>query len=189
MKIGIKVGDVMTRQLVSVTPSENVIDCAQKMAGKDVGIVIVKKGGKLRGVLTEKDVIWALTKKGDLRKVRAEDIMLRKISTIKPSRDIYEALVRMKKQNTRWLPITVNGRVIGILTINDILRIEPGLFDIVRGNMTIKEAEDKFRRADAVAAGKEAWMDEGECEKCGAFDLLHHLEGERICESCRDNIM
>ncbi len=188
MKIGIKVGDVMTRQLIAVTPSENVIDCAKKMASKDVGIIIVKKGNKLTGVLTEKDVIWALTKKGNLKNVKAGDIMLRKINTIKPSRDIYEALLRMKKQNTKWLPITVNGRVIGILTINDILRIEPGLFELVRGNMNIKEAGEKLRRRDDAELGKEGWSDEGECDRCEAFDLLYHLEGERICEGCRDNI-
>lgn len=188
MKIGIKVGDVMTRQLITVTPSENVIECAKKMAGKDVGIIIVKKGNKLTGVLTERDVIWALTKKGNLSKVKAGDIMLRKINTIKPSRDIYEALVRMKKQNTKWLPITVNGRVIGLLTINDILRIEPGLFELVRGNLAIKEAEEKLKRADNVGLGKGSWSTEGECGDCGGFDLLHNLDGEMICEGCRDNI-
>ena len=188
MKIGIKVGDVMTRQLIAVTPSENVIDCAKMMTGKNVGIIIVKKGSKLIGVLTEKDVIWALTKKGDLRKVKAGDIMLRKISTIKPSRDVYEALVRMKKQNTKWLPITVNGRVIGMLTINDILRIEPGLFEIVRGNMNIKEAEEKLKRKNDVMSGKELWHEEGECEDCGEFDLLRNFDGSMVCESCQDNI-
>ncbi|MFC1685504.1 cyclic nucleotide-binding/CBS domain-containing protein [Nanoarchaeota archaeon] len=187
MKIGIKVGDVMTRQLIAVTPSEKVIDCAKMMVGKDVGIIIVKKSNKLMGVLTEKDVIWALTKKGDLRNVKAGDIMLRKINTIRPSRDIYEALVRMKKQNTKWLPITVNGRVIGILTINDILRIEPGLFELVRGNMNIREAENKFKMRDSAISGEESWR-EGECESCGEFDLLRGIDGEMMCEGCRDNI-
>lgn len=186
MKIGIKVGDVMTRQLVSVTPSENVIDCAKKMAGQDVGLIIVKKGGKLSGVLTERALIWALTKKGNLKNVRASDIMLRKINTIKPSRDIYEALLRMKKQKTRWLPITVNGRVIGILTINDILRIEPGLFELVRGNMNIREAENKLHRSTNGNGGN--WHDEGECDRCGAYDLLQNYEGELVCEGCHDNI-
>ncbi len=186
MKIGIKVGDVMTRQLISVKPSEDVINCAREMAAKDVGLVIVMRAGKLLGVLTERDVIWALTKKGDLRKVKASDIMLRKITTIKPSRDIYEALVRMKKQNTRWLPITVNKRVIGVLTINDILRIEPGLFEIAAGNMTIREAEEKMRRKSDALEGKTRWLDEGECEKCETFGLLHNLDGSLICEACKD---
>lgn len=186
MKIGIKVGDVMTRQLVAVKPSEDIISCAKEMADKDVGLIVVEKNGKMLGVLTERDVIWALTKKGDLRNVKAGDIMLRKITTIKPSRDIYEALVRMKKQNTKWLPITVNKRVIGILTLNDILRIEPGLFDIAVGNMNIKEAEDKMQRKDDALSGKVRWMEEGECESCEAFGLLYNVDGSLICETCQD---
>lgn len=186
MKIGIKVGDVMTRQLVAVKPSEDVISCAREMASKNVGLVIVKKAGKLLGVLTERDVIWALTKKGDLRRVKAGDIMLRKITTIKPSRDIYEALVRMKRQNIKWLPITVNKRVIGVLTINDILRIEPGLFEIAAGNMNIREAADKMKRSNDSLAGKKGWAGEGECENCESFGLLHNLDGAMVCEACKD---
>jgi len=184
MKIGIKVGDVMTRQLVSVKPSEEIIDCAKEMASKDVGLVIVEKNGKLLGVLTERDVIWALTKKGDLRNVKAGDIMLRKITTIKPSRDIYEALVRMRKQNTKWLPITVNKRVIGLLTLNDILRIEPSLFDIAVSHMNIKDADDKLRRKEDALSGIKNWVDEGECERCGSFDLLSDSDGEMLCGKC-----
>jgi len=187
MKIGIKVGDVMTRQLIAVKPSEDIIRCAREMADKDVGLIIVEKNNKLLGVLTERDVIWALTKKGDLRNVKAGDIMLRKITTIKPSRDIYEALVRMKKQNTKWLPITVNKKVIGILTLNDILRIEPGLFDIAVGNMNIREAADKMRRKEEALSGKVRWMEEGECESCETFGLLHNVDGSLICEACQDN--
>jgi len=188
MKIGVKIGDVMSRQLIAVKPSENIINCARQMTTKDVGLVIVKKGDRLLGVLTEREVIWALTKKGDLRKVKAGDIMLRKINTIKPSSDIYEALVRMKKQKTRWLPITVKKRIIGMLTMNDILRIEPGLFEIVRENMSIKESDEKLRRKAEVLSGKESWTEEGECERCEAFDLLYNIEGELICEECTDSI-
>ena len=186
MKIGIKVGDVMTRHLVSVKPSEGVVSCAREMADKDVGLIIVEKAGKLLGVLTERDVIWALTKKGNLSNVKAGDIMLRKITTIKPSRDLYEALVRMQKTKTRWLPITVNKRVIGVLTMNDILRIEPGLFDIVAGNMNIRETEEKMRRKEDASSGKVRWWEEGECDNCQAFGLLTNLGGDLLCDPCQN---
>jgi len=187
MKIGVKVGDVMTRQLVAVKPNESIVNCAKVMANKDVGLVIVRKEGKLLGILTERDVIWALTKKHDLFRVKAGDIMLKKITTIKPSRDIYEALLRMKKQKIRWLPITIKGNIIGLLTLNDILKIEPGLFEIAIANFKIKEEEDKFRRKKDVIAGKEGWLREGECDECGAFGLLFSIDGELICENCKDN--
>ena len=186
MKIGIKVGDVMTRQLVSVRPSEEIISCARQMSEKDVGLVLVEKNDKLLGVLTERDVIWALTKKGDLRNVKAGDIMLRKINTMKPSRDIYDALVRMKKQNTNWLPITVNKRVIGLLTLSDILKIEPGLFDIAVSHLNIREADEKLKRKEDALSGRRGWAHEGECDRCSSFGLLSSVDEERVCHNCMD---
>jgi CBS domain-containing protein len=186
MRIGIKVGDIMTRNIVSVKPATAVTDCAKTMFKKDVGLVIVKDKEKLKGALTEKDIIWALTKKHDLSKVKASDIMLRKITTIKPSRDIYEALVRMRNTKIRWLPVTVKGNVIGILTIKDILRIEPSLFEIAVGNMQIKEESEKLKRKKNFLEGGETWIKEGECDDCGAYGILYNTDGKLICENCED---
>jgi CBS domain-containing protein len=187
MQIGIKVGDIMTRNVVSVKPSTTLTECARSMFRKDVGLVIVKDDEKLRGVVTEKDIIWALTKKNDLTNVKARDIMLRKITTIKPSRDIYDALVRMKNGKLRWLPVTTKGNVIGLLTIKDILRIEPSLFDIAVGNMQIKEETQKLKRKSASGEG-DSWTKDGECEECGSYGLLYE-DGERcICENCSEDI-
>ena len=188
MQIGIKVGDIMTRELVSVKPDTKINDCARSMAKKNVGMVLVKDKERLKGVLTEKDIIWALTKKHDLSNVRAKDIMLRKITTIKPSRDIYEALVRMKNGKLRWLPVTVKGNVIGILTIKDILRIEPGLFDIAVGNMQIKEETEKLKRKQDIIDGKSSNLGDGECEECGNFGPLSDSNGMLLCEDCSQDL-
>jgi CBS domain-containing protein len=188
MQIGIKVGDIMTRDVVSVKPMSTVTDCARSMFKKDVGLVIVMDEDKLKGVVTEKDIIWALTKKHDLSNVKVKDIMLRKITTIKPSRDIYEALVRMKNGKLRWLPVTVKGNVIGILTIKDILRIEPGLFDIAVGNMQIKEETEKLKRKQDIIDGKSSNLGDGECEECGNFGPLSDSNGMLLCEDCSQDI-
>ena len=178
----------MTRNVVSVKPQSTVTDCARSMFKKDVGLVIVKDQDQLKGVVTEKDIIWALTKKNDLSNVKVKDIMLRKITTIKPSRDIYEALVRMKTGKLRWLPVTVRGNVIGILTIKDILRIEPGLFDIAVGNMQIKEESEKLRRRQDIIDGKGPTLGDGECEECGNFAALSDNNGLLLCDDCSQDL-
>jgi CBS domain-containing protein len=188
MQIGIKVGDVMTRNVVSVKPESTVTECARSMFKKDIGLVIVTANERLKGVVTEKDIIWALTKKHDLSHVKVKDIMLRKITTIKPSRDIYEALLRMRNGKLRWLPVTVRGNVIGILTIKDILKIEPSLFDIAVGNVQIKEEAEKLKRRQDLLDGKENWLGEGECEECNEFGPLCENEGRLICEACSHDL-
>jgi CBS domain-containing protein len=185
MKIGVKVGDVMTRDFTSVSPETSLLNCAKFMVKKRVGSLILKDENKLKGIITEGDIIWALTKKSrkDLSKIKASEIAPRKLVTIKPSADIYEALQKMKRTKYRWLPVTINKNVIGLLTIKDILRIEPSLFDIASEIMQIKEESDKLKRRKAG----ESFI-EGVCEECGNFNLLYKIDNQMICEDCRDEM-
>src|SRR3989344_1499312 len=98
MKIGVKVGDVMTRNFVSARPEIPVLSAIGLMVKKRVGSLILEEDGFLKGILTEKDIMWALSKKKDLSGVKANEICSRKITTIKPSADIYDAIVLMKKK-------------------------------------------------------------------------------------------
>ncbi|MFH1307569.1 MAG: CBS domain-containing protein [archaeon] len=187
MEARIKVGDVMTRNFVSVAPDVNLTDCAKIMIKKRVGSLIIKDKQKLLGIITEKDIIWALTKKSesDLRKIKVKEIAARKVATIKPSADISQAINRMKKLKFRRLPVVVNGNVIGMLTLKDVLRIEPSLFDIASYNNDIKEEGEKLRRK-AQDGGR--WINEGMCEECGNYNLLYKVDGRVICPVCKDSM-
>ena len=183
MKIGVKAGDIMTRNFISVSPDTSLLDCAKKMVKKRVGSLILEENSHLKGIITEGDIIWAMTKKSqkDLNKIKASEIAPRKIVTIKPSADLYDALQKMKKTKYRWLPVTVKGNIIGFLTLKDILRIEPGLFETASEIMQIKEEGSKLRRRKA---GED--FSEGLCEECGNYNLLYNVDNRMICEDCRD---
>lgn len=184
MEIGVKVGDIMTRKFVSVGPGTPIINCAKDMIKKHVGSLIIKENGRVLGILTEKDIIWALTKKRDLSRIRAKDIMTRRVATISPSKDIYDALLKMKKKKIRWLPVVIKKNIIGMITLKDILRIEPSLFDIAVQNMQIREEKQKLK-----SKGKNnysLWIKEGGCEKCGARGILYNVYGKFLCEQCKE---
>ena len=66
MKIGVKVGDVMTRSFVSVSPETSVSECSKIMIANKVGSLIVKTERKLDGIMTEGDLIKAIAGKKDL---------------------------------------------------------------------------------------------------------------------------
>ncbi len=179
MKIGVKVGDVMTRNFVSARPEIPVLSAIRLMVKKRVGSLILEENGFLKGILTEKDIMWALSKKKDLSGVKANEICSKKITTIKPSGDIYDAIVLMKKKKFRRLPVTVNKKVIGYLTLKEILRIQPELFEIAREGYNIKWPLEKDREKEPEA------IKEGVCEECGNFDFLYMEDGKLICEGCR----
>jgi CBS domain-containing protein len=183
MKIGVKTGDIMTRNFISVSPDTSILDCAKKMVKKRVGSLILKEDNKLRGIVTEGDIIWAMTKKSrnELSKIKASEIAPKKLVTIKPSADLYQALQKMKRTKYRWLPVTLKGNVLGFLTLKDILRIEPSLFETASEIMQIREKSEKLKRRKAGESFKE-----GTCEECGNFGIIYKVDSRTICEDCKD---
>lgn len=184
-KIGIKVGDIMTRNFVSVKPDLSVSDCAREMIKKHVGSLVVQENQVLKGILTEKDIVWVVVKRQDLGKIKVEAIMTKRVVSIAPSKDISEAMDRITKTKFRVLPVTVKNRVIGVITLKDILRIQPSLSESLKEAIEIKEETEKRKRSEAALTG-ETWVKEGECVECGAYGLLYNIDNKLLCESCKD---
>ncbi|MAH47601.1 hypothetical protein CMI37_17400 [Candidatus Pacearchaeota archaeon] len=183
MKTRVKVGDLMTRNFIWVTPETNLKKCAKTMIKKRVGSLIIKEkdSRKLKGILTEKDIVWAVVKKSkkDLANIFAKDLMKRKVVTIKPSADITEALKKIRKKKTRRLPVVENKKVIGMLTTKDIFKISPDLFSSIAETMKIREETDKLKKHQRKKPRKL-----GMCAECGEQDLLTQDDNMWICSPC-----
>ena len=87
----------------------------------------------------------------------------------------------MKKLKFRRLPVTVDGNVIGMLTLKDILRIEPSLFSDINKIEQIKEESEKLKRMKG-----ERWIKDGVCEECGNSDILYKIDSRLMCLACKD---
>ncbi|MBS3087993.1 CBS domain-containing protein [Candidatus Pacearchaeota archaeon] len=181
MDTGIKVGDLMTRNFVHVSPDTNLKECAKTMVKKRVGSLLITENDSLKGILTEKDIVWAMVKKSydNLEKVKVKDLMKRKVTTIKPGADITDAMNKFKRKKVRRLPVVEKKKLIGYITINDILRIDPGLFQAIAETIKIKEEKSKFKRHGIQAKRKS-----GICEECGIFELLYQDEAQWLCDEC-----
>jgi len=181
METGIKVGDLMTRNFIYISPETSLKQCAKTMIEKRVGSLIVKEKENLLGILTEKDMVWVIAKKSNknLENIKASDIMKKRVITIKPAADITEAMRKFKKKKIRRLPVVENKKVIGFITANDILRIDPGLFQAIAETIKIKEESSKFKRHGISAERKYSI-----CEECGTFELLYQDETQWLCDEC-----
>lgn len=185
MESVIKVGDIMTRNFISTFPDTNLRECAKIMVKKRVGSLVILEDGKLLGILTEKDIIYALVKtsKKELKKILARDLMKRKVVTIKPTADITEAMDRFRKKKIRRLPVVENGKVIGFLTTKDALKIDPGLYELIHENVKIKEETRKLRTGKIKDSEKA-----GMCEECGEVGPLFKQDSQWLCEGCYEKI-
>lgn len=182
-EIGVNVGDIMTKDYVSVKPETTLLECAKIMMKKRVGSLILQEKDILKGIITEKDIIWALTKKSqkDLSRIKCSDISPKKLTTIKPGADLMTAIKLMQKSKFRRLPVVVQGKLVGLLTLKDILRIEPDLFDIAcnKNLFEIKEEKTKMERKNSPGASGF-----GECEECGKEGMLEKVDSRMLCDEC-----
>lgn len=147
MKTGYLVADIMTTKPVTVSSDTTVQECAAAMKQSDVGSVLVMERDEIKGILTEKDIIFKVTiDNADNSKVTAKEIMTSKdkMTSISPEKDIYDALIVMKENLVRRLPVLEGDDLKGLITINDILKIEPDLFDIMVEKISLREETRKL---------------------------------------------
>ena len=179
MQTGYRVCDIMTRKPIAVTPSASVRECATIMKENKVSSLVVKEGDALRGYITDDVMIRTVLAGGmDVDKTTASDIMLVKVATVEPRRDVYDALMLMQENEIRQLPVVdaENGnKLVGLLTLKDILKIQPQLFELLVDKIVLREEEQKRSRYPL----------EGTCDNCGQFyTKLYEVEGEFLCTKC-----
>ena len=132
MLTGVRVREIMRNKVRSITDSANITDCAKKMASEEIGSLIIEQNGKVLGIITEQDLARKVLAKGlDPRITRVNQLMVKKVHTIGPDNDIYEAIVKMGKQRIKHLPVTENDKLIGIISYKDIIKLQPGLIELL----------------------------------------------------------
>ncbi len=181
----ILVADIMTRDPNSTKPDTDLLECAKKMVRKRARSLLLLDNKKLRGIICQKDILWALIKKRkeDLSKIKAIDISPRKIATIKPEATVEEAVNKMKKLKFERLPVIKNGELVGIITIKDILNFYPQLYNEMNEFSRIKDQTRKLKRVK-----EKNFVRSGICDECGERDVLYMVNGMYVCESCRNKI-
>ena len=113
--------DIMSRTLISVKPENTIQEASEVMEKNKVGAVLVMKGDVLSGILTEKDIIKAISKSTPYS-TNVKKIMTEEIISIGPNATVREAARIMLNKNVRRIPIVSEGKCIGIVTMNDVVR-------------------------------------------------------------------
>ncbi len=178
METGIKVKDVMARGVVTANPNDTVKKACQVMAKHDLSGITVFEKGKVVGMLTQGDLISMIAKGIDPSKTKVGEVMGKKLLSIDPFVDISEAAKLMVKSGVKRLPVLREGKLVGIITQTDIVRISPSVYDLVY---------DKAKAEGSVPL-EEVGMS-GECEECDNYsESLRNVNGTLVCEDCYEDI-
>ena len=109
-------------KLWSIGPKETAYKALEIMAEKDIGSLLVIDKGELVGIFTERDYSRKVILKGKSSKdTKVEDLMTRKVITVKPENTIDECMAIMKAANCRHMPVFEKGRLVAIVTMRDIM--------------------------------------------------------------------
>jgi len=148
MTTGIKVGDAMTFNPITVPTTATLKECAQLMEAKHVGSLVIKENGQLLGIATEQDLVRkGLGKLKYPSKAQVKDVMELNILSTKPEEDIADALQMMNDYNIRHLPVMHSKKFVGLVTAKDILKIQPHLFETLAETIELREEERKLKAA------------------------------------------
>jgi CBS domain-containing protein len=120
------VGDLLEgkpREIWSITPGETVYDAIALMADRGIGAVLVVEGGRLVGILSERDYARQVILKGKSSKdTRVRDIMTTSVIHVTLDKTIDDCMTIMTNSRIRHLPVMVESELIGILSIGDVVK-------------------------------------------------------------------
>ncbi len=110
------------RETYSVTSDHTVLQAAQYMVERNVGAVPVVKGSELVGIFSERDIMKRVLVEGrNPQATRVADVMTQKPLTVKPDEDLEHCLLIMKQHGFRHLPVCEGSRLVGFLSLRDLL--------------------------------------------------------------------
>ena len=109
-------------RVVKVRPEQSVLDAIKVLAQEDIGAAIVMTGDRLAGIFSERDYTRKVILKGrSSDSTRVEEIMTANVVVVNPRTRARECMALMTEKNIRHLPVADEGRVIGMVSIRDIV--------------------------------------------------------------------
>ena len=121
----------------SVSPNASVFEALKLMAEKEVGALVVLEGGRLAGIISERDYARKVILHGkSSHDIPVYEIMTGKVVTIQPEQTVDQCMTLMTSKRIRHLPVIEGDRLIGLVSIGDLVKEV-----IAEQEQTIKQLE------------------------------------------------
>jgi CBS domain-containing protein len=122
----INVSDLLARKsraVHSIAPDVPVLEAVRLMAEHGIGAVLVMEGGDLKGILSERDYARKVVLKGrSSGETPIRQIMSSPVHTVHPDDSLEDCMRTMTERRIRHLPVLQGGRVVGVLSIGDLVK-------------------------------------------------------------------
>lgn len=107
----------------SISANDTLKDMVKEMLGRSIGsLLVLNDDGSLAGIITERDFLHNVSRNADSwESVRIGDVMIKKVLTATPDETLDEVMSRMTKNRVRHMPVIESDKVVGVLSIGDII--------------------------------------------------------------------
>ena len=110
-------------EVVTIGPDVNIKNAADWLRAKNIGALLVKDGDVIIGIISERDIVHALSQNGNgLTMMRVREIMVHPLITVKPDDSVDHAMRLMTRYRIRHLPVIRDGKLAGIISIGDVVK-------------------------------------------------------------------
>jgi CBS domain-containing protein len=131
-----------TRTLHSVEPEAPVLEAIRQMAEHHIGALLVMKGSELKGIISERDYARKVILHGrSSAETRVGEIMSTPVISVSPQQSVQDCMKLMTERRVRHLPVLEASRVIGIISIGDLVKAV-----IEEQQQTIEQLESYIHR-------------------------------------------
>lgn len=111
------------RDVYVIGPDATIYEALERMAEVDVGALVVVESDRLVGIVSERDYARKVELKGrSSRETHVRDIMVSHVYTVNPRQDVNDCMTLMTEKRIRHLPVVEGGRLIGLISIGDVVK-------------------------------------------------------------------
>ena len=130
----LKIENVMVSDVITVEAEATVRQAVDLMNMHEIGcLIVVDEEEKPVGILTERDLLRrVLVKRKDPVRVKVSQVMSKPLVTGTPHMDLEAAVRLMFKKKIKKLPVVEDGRLVGLVTLTDMVRVQPQIIKILK---------------------------------------------------------
>jgi CBS domain-containing protein len=176
----IYVKDIMVKPVKTINYNKTVRDAAALMKKYGKGSLIVVKNKKPVGIITADDIIHKIVAKNiKPTSIKVKDVMSSPLITITSDSTCVDAAKKMRRNNVKRLPVVDNGKLVGIVSLDDIAVAVPEFTQYLEERL--ESTKEPLEIKEEITSGI--------CESCGEYsEELKLVNGEWLCESCREDL-
>jgi len=146
-RLPLKVRDVMVREVITVDENSSVKEAVDIMNEFQIGSLIVLEKGKAKGIVTERDFLRRVTAEAkDIMNTKVKEIMTTPLVAVEPGTDLEEAMKLMFKNKIKKLAVVDSNKLVGIVTLTDIARVQPQMIRMLKKLTTRQETPKSMQK-------------------------------------------